>query len=178
MNVQRQTHHHAHVHSQMKTAAGSPSSHGGSTTRSGLDQRDRSLTVMIPRAKYRPTPQQAPSILTMSTFGPEQKAMSYLDPRQTPTKVNDRGNNNPTVTGRNHADERKRNNRIYLRNAAQGSRCSSRKPSDSTQRSLEVQPPQRKKHAAPKTPSTGSRNERKEAGIFERDVFFFYFVVF
>lgn len=84
--MQRQT--HAHVHSQMKTP--SPSSHGGSTMRSGLEQRDRSLTVMIPRAKYRPASQQAPpSILTMSTFGPEQKAMSYnMDPRQTPTKVN------------------------------------------------------------------------------------------
>lgn len=82
--MQRQT--HAHVHSQMKPP--SPSSHGGSTMRSGLEQRDRSLTVMIPRAKYRPTPQQAPSILTMSTFGPEQKSMSYMDSRQTPTKVN------------------------------------------------------------------------------------------
>jgi len=82
--MQRQT--HAQVHSQMKTP--SPSSHGGSTMRSGLEQRDRSLTVMIPRAKYRPAPQQAPpSILTMSTFGPEQKAMSYMDSRQTPTKV-------------------------------------------------------------------------------------------
>lgn len=83
--MQRQT--HAHVHSQMKTP--SPSSHGGSTMRSGLEQRDRSLTVMIPRAKYRPAPQQTPpSILTMSTFGPEQKAMSYnMDSRQTPTKV-------------------------------------------------------------------------------------------
>lgn len=81
--MQRQT--HAHVHSQMKTA--SPSSNGGSTMRSGFEQRDRSLTVMIPRAKYRPNTQQAPSILTMSTFGPEQKSMSYLDSRQTPTKV-------------------------------------------------------------------------------------------
>uniref|UniRef100_A0A2S2R302 Sperm flagellar membrane protein n=1 Tax=Sipha flava TaxID=143950 RepID=A0A2S2R302_9HEMI len=116
---QRQT--HAQVHSQMK--APSPSIHGGSTMRSGLEQRDRSLTVMIPRAKYRSTPQQAPSILTMSTFGPEQKAMSYLDSRQTPTK---------------------------------GSRCSSRKPSDSTQRSVDIQPPQRKKHAAPRKPSTGA----------------------
>lgn len=81
--MQRQT--HAQVHSQMKTP--SPSSHGGSMMRGGLEQRDRSLTVMIPRAKYRSAPQQAPSILTMSTFGPEQKAMSYLDSRQTPTKV-------------------------------------------------------------------------------------------
>uniref|UniRef100_A0A2H8TQY6 Sperm flagellar membrane protein n=1 Tax=Melanaphis sacchari TaxID=742174 RepID=A0A2H8TQY6_9HEMI len=120
VNMQRQT--HAHVHSQMK--APSPSSLGGSTMRSGLEQRDRSLTVMIPRAKYRPASQQPPpSVLTMSTFGPEQKAMSYLDSRQTPTK---------------------------------GSRCSSRKPSDSTQRSVEIQPPQRKKHAAPRKPSTGA----------------------
>ncbi|VVC43621.1 EGF-like, conserved site,EGF-like calcium-binding domain,SEA domain,EGF-like calcium-binding [Cinara cedri] len=121
INMQRQT--HAHVHSQMKTP--SPSLHEGSTMRSGLEQRDRSLTVMIPRAKYRPTPQQAPSILTMSTFGPEQKVLSYnnMESRQTPTK---------------------------------GSRCSSRKPSDSTQRSVEIQPPQRKKHAAPRKPSTGA----------------------
>lgn len=83
--MQRQAHTNAHVHAQMKTP--SPSSHGGSTMRSGLEQRDRSLTVMIPRAKYRHTPQQAPSVLTMSTFGPEQKAMPYLDSRQTPTKV-------------------------------------------------------------------------------------------
>lgn len=37
----------------------------------------------------------------------------------------------------------------------QGSRCSSRKPSDSTQRSVDIQPPQRKKHAASRKPSTG-----------------------
>lgn len=85
MNIQRQT--HAHVHSQMKTP--SPSIHEGSTMRSGLEQRDRSLSVMIPRAKYRPSSQQAPSILTMSTFGPEQKLLSYnnMESRQTPTKV-------------------------------------------------------------------------------------------
>ncbi|XP_063229943.1 uncharacterized protein LOC134535040 isoform X2 [Bacillus rossius redtenbacheri] len=47
------------------------------------DQRDRSLTVMIPRAKYRPVP----PMLTMSTFGApekraiahEQKLISYLE---------------------------------------------------------------------------------------------------
>lgn len=36
------------------------------------DQRDRSLTVMIPRAKYRPIPPTSP-LLAMSTFGAEQK---------------------------------------------------------------------------------------------------------
>lgn len=36
------------------------------------DQRDRSLTVMIPRAKYRPVPPTSP-LLAMSTFGAEQK---------------------------------------------------------------------------------------------------------
>jgi hypothetical protein len=36
------------------------------------DQRDRSLTVMIPRAKYRPIPPTSP-LLAMSTFGVEQK---------------------------------------------------------------------------------------------------------
>ncbi|XP_050423117.1 mucin-3A isoform X2 [Adelges cooleyi] len=118
MSPQRQV--HAHGHSHAKTP--SPSSHGGSTMRSGLDQRDRSLTVMIPRAKYRAAPQQSPSVLTMSTFGPEQKEMTYLDSRQTPIK---------------------------------GSRCSSRKPSDTTQRSVEIPPP-RKKYAAPRKPSTGA----------------------
>lgn len=58
--------------------------------RGGLEQRDRSLTVMIPRAKYRhvSAQQSPPSVLTMSTFSPEQKAVSYMDCRQTPTKVN------------------------------------------------------------------------------------------
>ena len=36
------------------------------------EQRDRSLTVMIPRAKYRPIPPTSP-LLAMSTFGAEQK---------------------------------------------------------------------------------------------------------
>lgn len=36
------------------------------------EQRDRSLTVMIPRAKYRPVPPTSP-LLTMSTFGAEEK---------------------------------------------------------------------------------------------------------
>lgn len=86
--MHRQTHAHVH-HSQTKTP--SPSVHeGGGVLRGGLEQRDRSLTVMIPRAKYRPTSQQAPSVLTMSTFGPEQKVLSYnnAESRQTPTKVN------------------------------------------------------------------------------------------
>lgn len=79
---------HVHAHGPMKTP--SPSSHGGSTMRGGLEQRDRSLTVMIPRAKYRhvSAQQSPPSVLTMSTFSPEQKAVSYMDSRQTPTKVN------------------------------------------------------------------------------------------
>jgi hypothetical protein len=45
---------------------------------------------------------------------------------------------------------------VCIFNVVQGSRCSSRKPSDSTQRSVEIQPPQRKKHAAPRKPSTGN----------------------
>lgn len=39
-------------------------------------ERDRSLTVMIPRAKYRPAP---PPLLTMSTFTPQQKLINYLN---------------------------------------------------------------------------------------------------
>ncbi|XP_050541141.1 mucin-17 [Daktulosphaira vitifoliae] len=77
---QRQVNTHVHRHS-MK--APSPSSNGSSMERSVINQRDRSLTVMIPRAKYRAPPQQSPSVLTMSTFGPEQKTMSYLDCKQT-----------------------------------------------------------------------------------------------
>lgn len=51
------------------------------------DQRDRSLTVMIPRAKYRPIPPTSP-LLAMSTFGAaqkraiaqeQQKLLSYLE---------------------------------------------------------------------------------------------------
>lgn len=49
---------------------------GGGT----LEQRDRSLTVMIPRAKYRPIP--GSNLLTMSTFGPEQKLLKYLTPER------------------------------------------------------------------------------------------------
>lgn len=54
-----------------------------------MEQRDRSLTVMIPRAKYRPAPAQpSNTLLTMSTFGPEQKLLNYLTPegRSTPDK--------------------------------------------------------------------------------------------
>jgi hypothetical protein len=57
---------------------------GSRTSTFRSEQRDRSLTVMIPRAKYRaPPPQQmAPptpsSLMTMSTFGPEQKLLNYL----------------------------------------------------------------------------------------------------
>lgn len=56
-------------------------------THSGtMDQRDRSLTVMIPRAKYRPVPvQPTNTLLTMSTFGPEQKLINYLTPDGTNT---------------------------------------------------------------------------------------------
>lgn len=44
---------------------------------------------MIPRAKYRPAPSQPThTLLTMSTFGPEQKLLNYLNPegRSTPEK--------------------------------------------------------------------------------------------
>ncbi len=47
-------------------------------TTQGSDQRDRSLTVLIPRAKYRPVSSQPSStLLTMSTFEPEQKLLNY-----------------------------------------------------------------------------------------------------
>nr|CAD7454453.1 unnamed protein product [Timema tahoe] len=56
------------------------------TLQSYNEQRDRSLTVMIPRAKYRPVAPMSP-VLTMSTFGApekraiahEQKLISYLE---------------------------------------------------------------------------------------------------
>jgi len=94
-----------------------------------MEQRDRSLTVMIPRAKYRPAPTQpSSSLLTMSTFGPsEQRLLNILTPegRSTPDK--------------------------------QGSRNTSRKPSNSTTQSEQVrsrkpssQPP------PPRKPSTGA----------------------
>ena len=53
-----------------------PVSVGGGT----MEQRDRSLTLMIPRAKYRPVP--GSNLLTMSTFGPEQILLKYLTPER------------------------------------------------------------------------------------------------
>lgn len=47
------------------------------------EQRDRNLTVLIPRAKYRPvSSQQSSTLLTMSTFGPEQKLLNYAASRE------------------------------------------------------------------------------------------------
>uniref|UniRef100_A0A0A9Z5Z8 63 kDa sperm flagellar membrane protein n=1 Tax=Lygus hesperus TaxID=30085 RepID=A0A0A9Z5Z8_LYGHE len=57
---------------KMSKAPSPPLSYHGT-----MEQRDRSLTVMIPRAKYRPVPAPG-SNLTMSTFGPEQKLLKYL----------------------------------------------------------------------------------------------------
>lgn len=60
-----------------------PSSHGGGGTVQSTEQRDRSLTVLIPRAKYRPVSSQPSStLLTMSTFGPEQKLLNYAGSRE------------------------------------------------------------------------------------------------
>lgn len=58
----------------------SESSHDGGGTVQSVEQRDRSLTVLIPRAKFRPVPvplNSSCSLLTMSTFGPEQKIINY-----------------------------------------------------------------------------------------------------
>ncbi|BES95800.1 calcium ion Hypothetical protein [Nesidiocoris tenuis] len=62
-----------------------------------MEQRDRSLTVMIPRAKYRPVPVQG-SNLTMSTFGPEQKLLKYLTVEKPQTsRTNSRKPSNSTT---------------------------------------------------------------------------------
>ncbi|XP_073985317.1 uncharacterized protein isoform X2 [Rhodnius prolixus] len=67
-----------------------------------MEQRDRSLTVMIPRAKYRPVPPQAnSSLMTMSTFGPEQKLLKYL----TTEKPSSRGNSRKPSNSTNHSHE-------------------------------------------------------------------------
>lgn len=63
------------------SSLGSHMSHGSTLRSNVVEQRDRSLTVMIPRAKYRPAPAQPGStLLTLSTFGPEQKLLNYLSP--------------------------------------------------------------------------------------------------
>lgn len=60
------------------------SSHGGESVMvHSPEQRDRNLTVLIPRAKYRPVSSQPSStLLTMSTFGPEQKLLNYAASRE------------------------------------------------------------------------------------------------
>lgn len=66
---------------------------GGENTLSFSDQKDRSLTVMIPRAKYHPAP---PTPHMVSSFekrktscasSNEAKLLSYLDAGPTPSKV-------------------------------------------------------------------------------------------
>ncbi|GLV34887.1 uncharacterized protein CBL_09367 [Carabus blaptoides fortunei] len=61
-----------------------------------VEQRDRSLTVMIPRAKYHPAPPTSP-LLNITSFDKrknsiassnEAKLLSYLDAGPTPTKEN------------------------------------------------------------------------------------------
>ncbi|XP_024082315.1 mucin-17 isoform X2 [Cimex lectularius] len=61
-----------------------------------MEQRDRSLTVMIPRAKYRPVPVQP-----MSTFGPEQKLLKYL----TIEKPGSRSNSRKPSSSTNHSHD-------------------------------------------------------------------------
>lgn len=60
-----------------------------------VEQRDRSLTVMIPRAKYHPAPPTSP-LLNITAFekrkasiasSNETKLLSYLDAGPTPNKV-------------------------------------------------------------------------------------------
>ncbi|XP_065210175.1 uncharacterized protein LOC135838465 isoform X2 [Planococcus citri] len=100
---------------------------GGGGTVHSADQRDRSLTVLIPRAKYRPASQPSSTLLTMSTFGPEQKLLNYAASRES-----------------SRTPEKKM------------SRCSmhSRRLSNSTNFSAEPQP--RKKMSAPRRPSSGA----------------------
>lgn len=61
-----------------------------------VEQRDRSLTVMIPRAKYHPPPPTSPLLTTPAVFDKrkasvassnETKLLSYLDAGPTPAKV-------------------------------------------------------------------------------------------
>lgn len=67
----------------------------GSNTLSFSDQKDRSLPVMIPRAKYHPAPPTSPH-LNMESFDKrkasassnETKLLSYLDAGPSPCKVN------------------------------------------------------------------------------------------
>uniref|UniRef100_A0A1B6D0I9 EGF-like domain-containing protein n=2 Tax=Clastoptera arizonana TaxID=38151 RepID=A0A1B6D0I9_9HEMI len=76
-------------------------------THGTVDQRDRSLTVMIPRAKYRPAPVQPTStLLTMSTFGPEQKLINYLtgDGTNTPEKHGSRNTSRKPSNSTNHSE--------------------------------------------------------------------------
>lgn len=65
---------------------------GGENTLSLPDQKDRSLTVMIPRAKYHPAP-PTPHMAsfekrkTSCASSNEAKLLSYLDAGPTPSKV-------------------------------------------------------------------------------------------
>ncbi|CAB0001306.1 unnamed protein product [Nesidiocoris tenuis] len=118
-----------------------------------MEQRDRSLTVMIPRAKYRPVPVQG-SNLTMSTFGPEQKLLKYLTVEK------------PQVMKKCQTFCVFPEFCKFLNNSLttlffQTSRTNSRKPSNSTtnsQQSPEAAAPKKLSHAqAPmRKPSTGA----------------------
>uniref|UniRef100_A0A8D8WRQ5 63 kDa sperm flagellar membrane protein n=1 Tax=Cacopsylla melanoneura TaxID=428564 RepID=A0A8D8WRQ5_9HEMI len=113
-------------------AAPSSGAPGSRTSTFRSEQRDRSLTVMIPRVKYRAPPplQLSPptptSLVTMSTFGPEQKLLNYLTVERALTPDN-----------------------------KQASRASSRKPSNSTNHSTNQQIVHRKS-TPPRKPSTGA----------------------
>lgn len=119
-----------------------------------MEQRDRSLTVMIPRAKYRPVPVQG-SNLTMSTFGPEQKLLKYLTVEK------------PQVMKKCQTFCVFPEFCKFLNNSLttlffQTSRTNSRKPSNSTtnsQQSPEAAAPKKLSHAqAPmRKPSTGNQ---------------------
>ncbi|PNF37850.1 hypothetical protein B7P43_G07412 [Cryptotermes secundus] len=96
------------------------------------DQRDRSLTVMIPRAKYRPIPPTSP-LLAMSTFGAEQKR-AIAKEQQKLLSYLETGNKQEN---RNAANIRK-------------------KQSNSTNQTNEPAPPSSRKSSAPRKPSTGA----------------------
>ncbi|GFG33362.1 hypothetical protein Cfor_04066, partial [Coptotermes formosanus] len=96
------------------------------------EQRDRSLTVMIPRAKYRPIPPTSP-LLAMSTFGAEQKR-AIAQEQQKLLSYLETGNKQENHSAAN----------------------TKRKQSNSTNQTNETAPPPSRKSSAPRKPSTGA----------------------
>lgn len=84
----------------------------GNNTISFPDQKDRSLTVMIPRAKYHPAPPTSPH-LNLTTFDKrkvsassnETKLLSYLDAGPSPNKQ-EKPRKISNVTSSDYLDEK------------------------------------------------------------------------